>query len=600
MIEVKRTPAWRRRMAGLSLSARAALAVLTAALVLGLLFVVYNFTSTKSVLSASSANRGESVAYSIADKSKFGVAIENTKLIEQSIESYIGEVDIHRVVIHSADGNVLIDTGQGVFDESELTMSRRILFPDYRLFEVPIYDVAVRTPDLDEDVMDEDGAAEQVQIGSTEVWLSMSEHNKLLQSNTYRTLWLIAILSVLALITSKLIVARWIRPLQYLTEILDSFANQKTRNADLQDKLDTIKIFFAKELDQRDDEIGQLIRGTKNMFATLKIREQTIFEYQSELEQRVEDRTRELKDAKEVAENASRAKSEFLANMSHEIRTPMNGILGFAELLAESELGPRERHFVDIIESSGKSLLTIINDILDFSKIEAGQLKLLSAPFALHDAVQDVAGLLNSAAAEKDVELLVRIDPNLPSSYLGDVGRFRQILTNLVGNAIKFTHQGHVLIEVSGDIVDGAARLSIDIADTGIGIPEEQLAAIFEKFRQVDGTSTRQFEGTGLGLSIAGNLARIMGGGISVQSAVGEGSVFTFECLLDVLEVSDRTVPSFSDLTDRNILIVDDNDVNREILREQLEQWGCRCVDVNSALRGMAVLEKAHEQGLSY
>ena len=595
---IKKISTWRRRMAGLSLSARAALAVLTAAWLLGLLFVVYNFTSTKSVLSASADNRGESVAYSIADKSKFGVAIENQNLIEQSIETYVGEVDIHRIVIHAFDGNVLVDTGQDVFDESQVTLSRRIMFPDYRLIEAPIYDVAVQADDLDDDAIGSEPNNEQVQIGTTQIWLSMSEQNKLLQSNTYRTLWLIAVLSILALIFSKLIVARWIRPLQYLTEILDSFANQKTRRADLQEKLDTIQIFFANELEQREDEIGQLIRGTENMFSTLKVREQTIFEYQSDLEQRVENRTRELKDAKEVAENASRAKSEFLANMSHEIRTPMNGILGFAELLGDSDLGPRERHFVDIIENSGKSLLTIINDILDFSKIEAGQLKLLSAPFALHDAIQDVAGLLNSAAAEKDVEILVRISPDLPTSYMGDVGRFRQILTNLIGNAIKFTHQGHVLIEVSGDISETEGRLKINVEDTGIGIPEQQLALIFEKFSQVDGTSTRQYEGTGLGLSIAGNLARMMGGGISVQSQVGEGSTFTFECVLPVIADTDFANRVYRDLTDRNILIVDDNAVNREILREQLEQWDCRCVDVDCASKGLAVLERAHEQGI--
>ena len=197
------------------------------------------------------------------------------------------------------------------------------------------------------------------------------------------------------------------------------------------------------------------------------------------------------------AEAADRAKSEFLANMSHEIRTPMNGVLGMAELLARTELTPRQKTFTDVITKSGNALLTIINDILDFSKINAGQLTLDSEPFRLAEAVEDVAALVSARVAEKNLELIVRVDPRLPAFVAGDVGRFRQIVTNMLGNAVKFTEKGHVLIDVSGETIDNLVHLKVRVEDTGIGIPADKLPNVFEKFAQVDGSSTRRHEGTG-------------------------------------------------------------------------------------------------------
>ena len=306
----------------------------------------------------------------------------------------------------------------------------------------------------------------------------------------------------------------------------------------------------------------------------------------------------EAERAREAAQAADRAKSEFLANMSHEIRTPMNGVLGMAELLARTSLDARQKTFTDIIVKSGNALLTIINDILDFSKIDAGQLELDPAPFRLGEAVEDVATLVSARVAEKDLELIVRIDPALPSVVSGDVGRFRQIVTNLLGNAVKFTETGHVLVDVSGDIRNGVAHLRVAVQDTGVGIPQEKLQAVFDKFAQVDGSSTRRHEGTGLGLAIASRLIELMGGQIGVESEFGKGSTFWFTVPLPVAE-SDRAPRRLPvDVTGARVLVIDDNPVNRSILSEQLNAWGFECAAAENGPVGLAFMDRAAEVGM--
>ena len=309
-------------------------------------------------------------------------------------------------------------------------------------------------------------------------------------------------------------------------------------------------------------------------------------------------REAELQEAQRRAVLADRAKSEFLANMSHEIRTPMNGVLGMAELLAKSELDARQRTFTDIIVKSGNALLTIINDILDFSKIDAGQLVLDPAPFNLAEAIEDVATLVSMRAKEKNLEMIVRVAPGLQGCYVGDVGRIRQIITNLLGNAVKFTDQGHVLVDVTGEDGGDATRLHVAVTDTGIGIPQDKLQQVFEKFSQVDASSTRRHEGTGLGLAITSRLVALMGGEIGVSSREGEGSTFWFTVTLDRTGSAERERTMPIDVSGARILVVDDNEVNRAILMEQMASWGFDACAASGGEEGMAVLRAVAARGL--